>query len=76
MNMANDTEARRIKFVPNRLHHKLVIAFAYVNYLCKSEAGMEITKRYFASLKESERAELLRVYDGMSESERKKPKRL
>lgn len=73
--MANDTQSRRISFYPNRYYNKLLTAYAFDRFYCKSEAEKEINKKFFDSMSDQDKARLLKIYDSMSPEQRNKPKR-
>jgi TRAP-type C4-dicarboxylate transport system substrate-binding protein len=71
--MPNETNSRRIAFYPNTLFHKLTTAYAFDNILSKSEAEKEINKKFFNSLSKDEKDKYIKIYDEMTDEQRKRP---
>mgnify|MGYP001578004314 CR=1 FL=1 len=66
----NKTQSLRISFYPKEVYHKLTVALAFEGELYQSELEKEINKKYFDSLGDERKKQLLKVYDGMTYEQR------
>lgn len=72
----NDTLARRISLSPNWYYYKLVVALSFDKHQDKAETVENSLKRALDEISPQEQKRLLKLYDDMTEEERKRPKKI